>query len=177
MAETMEMAEMVPPRAMPPTLHVLSMPRPCTANMKSTATRMWPAVMLAKSRKASATGLMTVPMISMGTSRSEIGNFVPAVRCERYPPRPSSLMPARLITSAARIASEAVTKMFCVAVAPRNPENACLPVILSARCSASAMGTRPSRLLTRMKKNTVHRKGMKRSVRLPKSGRTLSSRR
>ena len=57
-------------------------------NDSSTASRMWPAIMLAKSRTASANTLAISPMISTGTSSGAI-QIGPGQKCARYAFPPS----------------------------------------------------------------------------------------
>src|SRR2546423_2932056 len=83
-----------------------------------------PEIMLAKSRIASANGLVSFPMISIGVRIGEMKIFMPSdMSCGQNTmvltyARPCALMPAPSITKKVTIASVAVTEIFPVAVAP-----------------------------------------------------------
>src|SRR3954451_19389086 len=90
-------------------------------NESNTASRMCPAIILAKSRTASANTLAIRPMISTGTSSGAI-QIGPGQKCARYflPPIRSPLMTIMIIVT---IASVAVTQILPVAVPPRCEPN------------------------------------------------------
>jgi len=78
---------------------------------------MWPAIMLANSRTASANTFATSPMISTGTSSGAI-QMGPGQKCARYAFPPSRTPLATIIIMVTR-ASVAVVQMLPVAVPPR----------------------------------------------------------